>query len=90
MTWRKFDALLSGLPPGSAYIRAVRPELAWNENEHLLAHIADLLAGGNWQRSGGKGQRPKPIKRPGAEEATFGQGPGHTVEELNAMGITSG
>lgn len=38
----------------------------WDSTEHLLANIVDLLAAGNWQRGHGKGQRPKPIKRPGA------------------------
>ena len=40
--------------------------MAWDVNEFLLASIADLLAGANWQRSG-KGQRPKPIERPKSE-----------------------
>ncbi|RKR92767.1 hypothetical protein BDK92_7247 [Micromonospora pisi] len=30
--------------------------------DHLLAHIGTLLAGANWQRGGGKGSRPKPVK----------------------------
>jgi hypothetical protein len=36
----------------------------WGVQEHLLATVADLLAGANWQRGGGKGQRPKPVPRP--------------------------
>lgn len=36
----------------------------WGDSEHLLAGIFDLLAGANWQRGGGKGTRPKPIRRP--------------------------
>lgn len=31
----------------------------------LLASIADIGAMANWQRGGGKGSKPKPIKRPG-------------------------
>lgn len=38
----------------------------WDTSDHLLAGIYDLLAGANWQRSGGKSARPKPITRPGA------------------------
>lgn len=41
----------------------------WSADTHLLATVADLLAGGNWQRGGGKGRRPKPIQRPGAKSA---------------------
>lgn len=37
----------------------------WSDTEHLLASILDVLAGANWQRGGGKGARPKPVKRPG-------------------------
>lgn len=40
------------------------PELAWGATEHLLAATVDSIAAGNWQRSGGKGQRPKPVPRP--------------------------
>lgn len=36
----------------------------WRVDSYLLARIAHLLAGANWQRSGGKGQKPKPIKTP--------------------------
>lgn len=32
---------------------------------YLLAQIVDLIAGGNWQRGGGKGRRPRPVERPG-------------------------
>lgn len=43
-----------------------QPIEAWDTNSYLLANLADLLAGGNWQRGGGKGARPKPLKRPKA------------------------
>lgn len=36
--------------------------------DHLLARIETRLAGANWQRGGGKGQRPKPVKLPTAED----------------------
>lgn len=39
----------------------------WSTTDYLLAVVADALAIGNWQRSGGKGPRPKPITRPGKE-----------------------
>jgi hypothetical protein len=37
---------------------------AWTPEALLLRRIDLHLAGANWQRSGGKGQRPKPIDLP--------------------------
>lgn len=37
---------------------------AWGVNEFLLRQIDLRLAGANWQRAGGKGQKPKPIDLP--------------------------
>lgn len=55
------------LPADSAFGRAVLGGAATvTMDTHLLAHISYLLAGGNWQRSGGRGRRPKPIELPGA------------------------
>lgn len=36
----------------------------WGTTDWLLAGVLDVLQGANWQRGGGKGQRPKPIPRP--------------------------
>lgn len=40
----------------------------WGLTEHLLAGAIDLLAWGNYQRAGGQGGKPKPIKRPGVND----------------------
>lgn len=45
---------------------------AWGLEHHLLALIADLLAGANWQRGGGKGSKPRPIPRPGVSDEPTG------------------
>lgn len=37
---------------------------AWTPEALLLRRIDLHLAGANWQRAGGKGQRPKPIDLP--------------------------
>lgn len=59
--------LIRQLPVESRTLRAVGdPSLAWSASEYLLAMAVDALNGGNWQRGGGKGRRPKPIPRPGA------------------------
>lgn len=36
----------------------------WDVHTYLQASIVDLLAGGNYQRGGGKGRKPRPIPRP--------------------------
>jgi hypothetical protein len=37
---------------------------AWSHTDLLLRRIDLSLQGANWQRSGGKGQKPKPIELP--------------------------
>lgn len=32
--------------------------------DHLLAEAVDALHSANWQRGGGKGNKPDPVKRP--------------------------
>lgn len=54
--WRRLAALTDGMYGDGA---------RWGPTEHLLATTVDTLRGANWQRSGGKGKRPKPIERPG-------------------------
>lgn len=61
--------LVEQLPPDSAFHRAVAgPDRVWTLANQLRAAQVDLLAGANWQRSGGKKKdRPRPIPRPGIE-----------------------
>jgi hypothetical protein len=68
LTWADLRAFLGRSRVGSAYHWAKDADSAlWGLREHLLAHVADLLAVGNWQRAGKKrGRRPEPISRPGA------------------------
>jgi hypothetical protein len=40
----------------------------WGPAENMLAATVDLLQAANWQRSGGKGSRPKPWPRPGVSD----------------------
>ncbi len=62
--------LVRQLPPNSAVHVAVHgPAASWTVSDYLAAAQVDLLAGANWQRAGGKGRRPKPIDRPGAQPA---------------------
>jgi hypothetical protein len=61
---RKAMALAVNLPPGSAVWQADLHDNAWTPDQYVLADIADLTAGANWQRAGGKGTQPKPYPRP--------------------------
>jgi len=57
--------LIRHLPPDSPLGVAISGDAArWSTTDHLLALVVDLLAGANWQRSGGRGRRPLPIRRP--------------------------
>lgn len=48
----------------------------WSMSDHILAAILDSLNAANWQRGGGKGQRPKPMQRPGStKKKTYGGTP---------------
>ena len=60
-------------------------ESAWGLAEQLAAVQADALHGANWQRSGGKGQKPKPIPRPGAGPKTEKFGTGRSRDELDEL-----
>lgn len=65
LTWVDVRAVVEHRPAVSALTRSIDGEDSlWGLPEQLLAAIADLLAGANWQR-GGKGKRPEPIMRPG-------------------------
>jgi hypothetical protein len=67
--WRRLRSVLTYLPSTSALARAVHGETAeWTVTEHLLAAAVDALHAANWQRGGGKQQKPKPIDRPGGRK----------------------
>lgn len=68
---RRLSSLVAGLPSEATTVRAVMgADALWGLPEHFLARILDALAAGNWQRSGGRGPRPKPVPRPGATDRT--------------------
>jgi hypothetical protein len=65
LTWRRLAVLVHHLPDDSATWVAIHGEKAlWGTTDYLLAAVVDNLAAANWQRGGGKGQRPKPLQRP--------------------------
>jgi len=62
---RKAAVLAMQLPPGAQVWVSAGMDSAWTPGDHLAAHTVDVLQAANWQRSGGKGDKPKPIQRPG-------------------------
>lgn len=59
------------IPPDSALGAAVQggPQFrGWRIDTYLLAAAVDVLQAANYQRSGGKGSRPKPVTRPGRKQ----------------------
>lgn len=66
LTWRKFGNLVLHLPSDSATVRAMNEGRPLPHLEHrLLAAAIEQLMAANWQRGGGKGRRPQPIRLPG-------------------------
>jgi hypothetical protein len=67
LSWPEFRAFIEHLEPSprSAFFRAQYPKSYWwTPDIEFLAAIAGSLQSANWQRGGGKGPRPKPMKRP--------------------------
>lgn len=69
-SWRRLVNLVAYLPRESATMFArVGEGSLWGPAENMLAAAVDLLAAGNWQRSGNKNAaRPKPWPRPGVSD----------------------
>lgn len=59
--------------------------------DYLLARIAHILASANWQRGGGKGPRPKPIKIPDGKPRDAKKRAGaDTARRLANLGLLPG
>lgn len=90
LSWRDLLVITRQTPQGTALHRAVNGERSdWTLPVALLADIYDVLNAANWQRSGGKGRRPKPWPRPKDPSATpagkrWGAGP-KTQDELDRL-----
>ncbi len=60
-------AMAANLPRDSVTILKIQPKAEieeWDSSAWLLAQAVDILSGANWQRGGGRGPKPKPVKRP--------------------------
>lgn len=66
-TWVDLRDFVANLPPTGdcAFYRAQYPKSWWWEPSFdFMAAILNSLQWANWQRGGGKGDKPRPIKRP--------------------------
>jgi hypothetical protein len=67
--------LIEHMPPDSALAAAAQggPQFrGWRHDTYLLAAVVDVLQAANYQRSGGKGTKPDPVKRPGQKKRGSG------------------
>lgn len=67
VTWLDLRGFIAQLPPdgSSAFYRARYPKSWWwTPLFDMLAALLQVLSAANWQRGGGKGQRPKMMQRP--------------------------
>lgn len=77
LNWRDLYVLIRQAPRGSMIAKYVNKEHdAWTVETYLLAEITDAVRGANWQRGGGQGDKPTPIRRPSFE----GEETHHEVE----------
>ena len=65
LNWRDVQVVILEADQGSAIARCELVESAfWTVDTHLLAGVLDALNGANFQRGGGRGERPSPVPRP--------------------------
>ena len=82
ITWKEFYHWLVWLPPtkDSAYFRAKKPNSWWVTAElQIMAGVLNALEGANWQRGGGQGKAPTPVKFPEDTKISM-----KDIDELNA------
>lgn len=86
LSWPDFRDFVTNLPPtaDSALYRARMPESWWWTPElDFLGAVVNAVQWGNWQRGGGRGDKPKQPTRP-MERPTRVQADPVTPDELKA------
>jgi hypothetical protein len=66
-TWVDLRDFITNLPPtqSSAFYRVQHPQSWWWTPEiDFLGAVMTAIQWGNWQRGGGRGDKPRPVKRP--------------------------
>lgn len=84
LSWRRLLVLIRHLPPSSS-VAVLTHGPQWATGDYLLAAAVDALHGANWQRSGGKGSRPKPIPRPGDKSRAKTYGNAIPIEDARRI-----
>lgn len=64
MDWGALKSFIKFLPPQSALGVELYPENRWSQDTYFLADLIDCIQGLIWSLGGGKGTKPKPVKRP--------------------------
>lgn len=79
--------LIRNLPADSALSRAVHgnERVEWTPTIELLATIVDALNAAAFQRAGGKGKRPTPVPRPGADRTVRIGGTTRSPADVRAL-----
>lgn len=80
--WDAVALFLRHLPPDSATVREMEPSALWSTEAHLLATVVDQLSALMHGLGGGRGPAPRPVPRPGREDAFVGAVP-VDAESLN-------
>ena len=79
--WGDLRDIITHLPQDSALFRARHPQSWWWTPEFdLLSALITAIQWGNWQRGGGKGDKPKPIERPVDKPPKIGSDPTSAAE----------
>jgi hypothetical protein len=72
-TWCDLRDFITNLPPSqqSALYRQQHPQSWWwTPQIDFLGAVLTAIQWGNWQRGGGKGDKPQPVKRPADKPKT--------------------
>jgi hypothetical protein len=83
-SWLDFAAFVRFAPLDSQLATEVNGAAPWSRLEVLTASLIDSVRAGNWQRGGGKGPKPKPIKVPGYDNNEQVIGKPLPIDEVQA------
>jgi len=86
-TWPDLRDFIVNLPPtkDSAYYRSQHPESWWWTPEiDFLGAVMTAIQWGNWQRGGGRGDKPQPVKRPSEKPKSAKGSVPNSAAELTA------
>jgi len=84
-TWPDLRDFVSHLPPSgdSALFRAQHPKSWWwTPDIEFTAAVLTATQWGNWQRGGGRGDKPKPVKRPREKPRTAVRADPQSADDL--------